>query len=194
MKSAFDSFRSSPAERLNRAVALAVALLSAFMGLCDLKADGLARAMQRAQADRNNQWAFYQARNLREEVARAAQAQLRLQMAGRSPDERRAHEDAIAAYDALIAQQAEKKDGLRRQAEDAQRRFDALNERSKQFELADAPSTLALALLAIASLTRRWWLFALAMVPALWGLAMGASGWLGWTAPVHLVARLLGGA
>jgi hypothetical protein len=194
MKSAFESPPSSSGERLNRAVALAVALLSAFMGLCDLKADNLARAMQRAQADRNNHWAFYQARNLREEVAKATQAQLRLQMVGRSPHERRAHEEAITAYEALIAQQAEKKDELRREAEAAQRRFDALHERSEPFELADAPSTLALALLAIASLTRRWWLFGLAMVPALWALAMGASGWLGWTAPVHLVARLLGGA
>lgn len=192
MQTSFDALSSPSDGRLNAAVAICAALLSAFMGLCDLKADNLARAMQRAQAEQNNHWAFYQARNLREELARATQAQLKLQAADRPPNDRRAHEDAIAAYDALITQQAEKKEALRCQAEAGQRAFEALNERHEQFELADAPLTLAIALLAIASLTRRRWLFVAAMLPALWGLAMGASGLLGWTAPVRGLARLLG--
>lgn len=179
MKTSPDPSPAAADGRLNSAVAITVALLSAFMGLCDLKADGLLRAMQRARADQSNHWAFYQARNLREEVARTAQVQLKLQAAGRSPNERRPYDDAIAEYDALIAQQAEKKEALRLQAEADQRAHEALSARHERFESADAPFTMAIALLAMTSLTRRRWLFVVALVPALWGLAMAGWGWLG---------------
>lgn len=114
-QTSFDSPSAPSDGRLNAAVALSVALLSAFLGLCDLK------------AEQNNHWAFYP--------------------------------------------------------------LEDLNERHEQFELAQAPLTLAIALLAISSLTRRRWLFMAAMVPAFWGLAMGSAGLLGWTAPLHGLAR-----
>lgn len=165
--------------RLNAAVAIAVALLSCAMGLCDLQAGHLNHAMQRLQAEVNDHWAFYQARNLREELARATLAQMKLQAAGRAEGERRAHDEAIAAYEALAARQAEQKQTMREQAEAAQQRYDALSVRSEHFYRAEAALSIAVALLAITSLTQRRWLFGVAMLASLLGLVSGAAVLLG---------------
>lgn len=165
--------------RLNAAVAIAVALLSCALGLCDLQAGHLARAMQRLQAEVNDHWAFYQARNLREEVARAALAQMKLQVADRPEGERRAHDEAIAAYESLAARQAEQKQAMRQQAEAAQQRYHAVSVRSEHFYRAEASLTLAIALMAVTSLTQRRWLFGVAMLASLPGVASGAVGLLG---------------
>src|SRR5436190_9113401 len=68
--------------RLSTFVAITVALLATFLGVCKVKDDNIVQAMQQAQADRLDHWNFYQARNIREEVASAAASQLKLAAAG----------------------------------------------------------------------------------------------------------------
>src|SRR5258705_12302390 len=99
------------ARRLNTWVAVTVALLATFMGICKVKDDNLVQAMQQAQADKLDHWAFYQARNIRQEVAQASLDQLR----------------AIRA------------------------------------NLSDALTAIAIALLALTSLTQKRWLFGIAI-------------------------------
>ena len=163
--------------RLNASVALSVALLSTVMGVCKVKDDNIVQAMQQAQADKIDHWAFYQARNLREEVAKAALVQLRLQAAAQPAPARAGYDAAIAQYQALAADQAAKKEELRKQALADQQTYDALNYRDDQFDLADAAFAIAIAALAVASLTQAWWLFALAMLPAGFGTLMGVAAW-----------------
>ena len=71
--------------RLNTRVAITVALLATFLGVCKIKDDNIVQAMQQAQADRLDHWNFYQARNVRQEVAAAAAVQLKLASAGARP-------------------------------------------------------------------------------------------------------------
>ncbi len=47
---------------INGTVALAVALLSTFLAICTIKDDNIVQAMQVAQAEKIDQWGFYQAR------------------------------------------------------------------------------------------------------------------------------------
>src|SRR5947199_4114728 len=101
--------------RLNTWVAITVALLATFMGICKVKDDNIVQAMQQAQADKIDHWAFYQARNVREELARATLVQLRLQALDR-PARRAEYEAAIAQYEALAKDQAQKKAELQKQA------------------------------------------------------------------------------
>ncbi|HET7864361.1 MAG TPA: DUF4337 family protein, partial [Burkholderiaceae bacterium] len=70
--------REASARRLNAVVAITVALLATFMGICKIKDDNIVQAMQQAQVDKLDHWAFYQARNLRQEVAEASVVQLTL--------------------------------------------------------------------------------------------------------------------
>jgi hypothetical protein len=146
------------------------------MGICKVKDDNIVQAMQQAQADKIDHWSFYQARNLREEVAKAALVQLRLQAADRPAAQRAPYDQAIAQYEKLASEQSQKKEELRQQALADQLTYDALNYRDDQFDLTDAAIAISIALLAVASLTQLWWLFGLAMVPAAFGTVMGIAG------------------
>jgi len=170
---------AKPHPRLNAAVAVTVAVLATFMGVCKVKDDNIVQAMQQAQADKIDHWAFYQARNLREELPRATVVQLRLQSEAQPPARQSAYQEAIARYETLAADQSKKKEELRRQAEQDQKNYDALNFRDDQFDLSDASIAIAIALLAIASLTQLWWLYLLSLVPAGFGAVMGLAGLMG---------------
>lgn len=165
---------------INPAVAVAVALLATFMGICKVKDDNIVQGMQQAQADKIDHWGYYQARNIREEVAKSTLVQLRLQAAQLPADKQAGYQEAIAQYEKLAQDQAAKKAELMKQAEKDQQTYDALNYRDDQFDLSDALIAIAISLLALASLTQLWWLYALAMVPAGFGVVMGLAGLLGW--------------
>ena len=93
-------------KRLNAAVAITVAILATFMGICKVKDDNIVQAMQQAQADKLDHWAFYQARNVRQDVAEAALTQLELSRALQSPANIAVYDNAIAKYRATVANQA----------------------------------------------------------------------------------------
>src|SRR6059036_2810123 len=76
--------RESKAQ-LNTMVAISVALLATFMGICKVKDDNIVQAMQQAQADKIENYSWYQARNIREEVANATVAELTAQAAAAPP-------------------------------------------------------------------------------------------------------------
>jgi hypothetical protein len=177
--------------RLNPAVAIAVALLATFMGICKVKDDNIVQAMQQAQADKIDHWAFYQARNLREEVAKSTLVQLRLQAADKPKERQADYQEAIAQYEKLAKEQAAKKEELRLQALADQANYDALNFHDDQFDLSDALIAIAISLLAITSLTQLWWLYGLSLVPAGFGVLMGLSGLVGWAFHPTSLIKLL---
>src|ERR1700704_1755937 len=98
--------------RLSTWVAVTVALLATFLGVCKVKDDNIGQAMQQAQADKLDHWNFYQARNIREDVATVAATQLRLAAASAPPAQQEGYRVAIAESERLIADQAQKKEEL----------------------------------------------------------------------------------
>src|SRR4051794_15834016 len=99
--------------RLNTLVAITVAILATFMGICKVKDDNIVQSMQQAQANKIDHWAFYQARNIRSEIAKATLAQLQLSAAGAGPADRQRYEKAISRYQALAEEQDKKKEELK---------------------------------------------------------------------------------
>ena len=176
---------------LNTAVALTVALLATFLGVCKVKDDNIVQAMQQAQADRVDEWNFYQARNIREEVAKATVTELQLAAAGAQPAQAQAYHEAIARYQALVEEQTKKKDEVERQAKQDAETYDALNYRDDQFDLSDALVAVAISLLAITAVTHKRWLFWMAMVPTAFGILMGLAGLFGWHLHPDAIASLL---
>src|SRR5262245_44088461 len=83
--------------RLNTRVAVTIALVATFLGVCKVKDDNIVQAMQQAQADRLDHWNFYQARNIRQEIANASLAQLKLGAAAAPPAQQAAYTAAIAS-------------------------------------------------------------------------------------------------
>ena len=183
--------RDRASARLSTWVAVTVALLATFLGVCKVKDDNIVQAMQLAQADKLDHWNFYQARNIREEVATAAATQLRLAAASAPPAQQEGYRVAIVSYERLIADQAQKKEDLRRQAEQDQKTYDAMNYRDDQFDLSDTMIALAISLLALTALTHKRWLYWLAMLPTGGGVVMGLAGLLGWHLHPDALSRLL---
>ena len=66
-------------------VALTIAILASFIAFAAIKSGNVAEAMQQAQAERNNGWAWYQAVRVREDMATYELADLeRLKQIGRA--------------------------------------------------------------------------------------------------------------
>jgi len=177
--------------RLNAMVAVTVAVLATFMGICKIKDDNIVQAMQQAQADKLDHWNFYQARNIRQEVALSTLEQLKLARLGRAAPEAAAYDAAIARYEKIATDQAAKKDELKKQAEQDQKTYDGLNFHDDQFDLSDAALALAIALLAVTALTHQRWLYWLTLLPTAFGVFMGLSGLLGWMFHPDALVRLL---
>src|SRR5437879_2840907 len=95
--------------RLNTLVAISVALLATFMGICKVKDDNIVQAMQQAQANKIDSYSWYQARNIREEVAHATVVQLTVQAASAPPQAQAAYQEQIKTYQAIAQEQVEKK-------------------------------------------------------------------------------------
>ena len=185
-ESVFSEFR-----KLNQCVAITVALLATFMGICKVKDDNIVQSMQQAQANKIDHWNFYQARNIREEVAKGTLLQLRLATPAQPASERPHYQQAITQYEQLVAEQAKKKDELKTLAEQDQKDYDAANFRDDQFDLADALLAIAISVLAVTALTHFWWLYFIALVPTGFGVLMGMSGLAGWGIHPDALIRLL---
>ena len=170
------------AKHLNMVIAITVALLASFLGVCKVKDDNIVQSMQQMQANKLDHWAYYQARNIREEVARATIVQLRLS-ADSSAAEQKRYQPAIEAYEKIAAEQRQKKEELKAQAEQDQKDYDAANFRDDQFDMSDALIAIAISMLAVTALTHQWWFYFLSLVPSTLGIIMGLAGFAGW--PIH---------
>src|SRR5436189_3589899 len=105
--------RDRATARLTAWVAITVALLATFLGICKVKDDNIVQAMQQAQADRLDHWNFYQARNIRQDVAAAEATQLRLSAAAAPGPVQEEYRKAIAAAESRAAEESAKQDELR---------------------------------------------------------------------------------
>jgi ABC-type Zn2+ transport system substrate-binding protein/surface adhesin len=177
--------------KLNTLVAISVALLATFMAICKTKDDNIVQAMQQSQADKIDNYSWYQARNIREEIAKATIAELTAQSAAAPPQAQQSYQDKIKEYQAIVQDQEQKKTVQQADAEKADKTYNELNYHDDQFDLSDAMLALAISLLALTALTQKRWLFVLAMLPTFFGILMGLAGLFGWAIHPNTLTRLL---
>ncbi len=177
--------------KLNTMVAITVALLATFMGICKVKDDNIVQAMQQAQADKIDNYTWYQARNVREDIAKSTVAQLTAQAATASPEARKVYDEQIAKFQALEKNEADKKQKQLDDAAAADKNYNDLNFHDDQFDLSDAMLALAISLLAVTALTQKRWLYYLALVPTVFGVLMGLAGLFGWNIHPDALTKLL---
>jgi Domain of unknown function (DUF4337) len=176
---------------LNTLVAITVALLATFLAICSVKDNNIGQAMQQAQADKIDNYSWYQARNIREEINHAAAAQLHAQAMVAAPEARASFEQQAAAFETLAQEQADKKKQQQAAADQADRTYAALNLHDDQFDMSEASLSIAISMLAVTALTQKRWLYALALLPTAFGLFMGLAGLLGTNIHPDFFARLL---
>lgn len=172
--------REKRKSRLNAWVAVTVALLATFLGLCKIKDDNIVQAMQQAQAKSIDSWAWYQAKKIRLQAAQQAVDQFEVQKATALPAALPVIAVKIAAYKEQTAKQTAELASVEKQAKGYDADYDRRNFHDDQFDLSDALLAIAISMLALTSLTQKRWLFGVAMVPTFCGVLMGLAGLFGW--------------
>jgi len=178
-------------DKLNTLVAITIALLATFTGICKVKDDNIVQAMQQAQADRVDHWSWYQSLHVREEVAGDALANLNLQKAIGIAEHQAAYDTAITEAKEKLERVTAHKEEVSSQAKDDQKKYDYLNYRDDQFDLSDVMMALAISLLAVTSLVQKHWLYGIAMIPSFFGIIMGLAGLMGWQIHPDTIIQLL---
>jgi hypothetical protein len=185
--------QSARDSRLNGWVAVSIACLATFLAVCKVKDENIVQGMQAAQAEKIDYWMWYQARNIREDVATATAAQLKVTLAtlAEGSPARATCEEQITSFEKMAKEQDAKKAALKKTAEGHVAAYDKLNYRDDQFDLAEALLSLAVAMLAVTALTHKRWLFFVAMVPTGFGVLMGLAGLIGWKMHPDFLIKLL---
>jgi hypothetical protein len=180
---------------LNGLVAISVAMVATFIAVCNVKAGNIGQAMQQAQANSVDTWAYFQAKGTKLNIAESARDGLILQreISGTLTPDARAHLDKkIADYDAKIQLYEKEKVEIKKTAEGYQAEYDRLNNRDDQFDMADALTSVAIALLGITALTRKRRLLYVAWAFAGFGVLLGIAGFAGLNFHPDFLARILG--
>lgn len=172
-------------------VGLMVVLIATFIGICNVKDDNIVQQMQLKQVERNDNWAWFQARNIRQGVYEAAAAQMSIPYPGESEEGRKLREAKAEEFRKKADSQEKKSEKQKADAEEAQAGYDHLNDKDDQFDLCDATLALSLAMMGVTALTKKKWMFYVALVPASFGFYMGIAGFLGINTRFHLFRELI---
>ena len=171
--------QSEAKNRLNNWIAITVAIISVFMAITKVKDDNIVQAMLQAKSDAVDTWNEYQAKKIKQHMAELGVNQVRALLVvaqGRGSSElaaqQKQYQDSIVRYQTEETALAHKAKGFEKQ-------YDDLNFRDDQFDLSDATLSISLAMLAIAALTGKRKLLALAWFFAGFGVLMGLAGLLG---------------
>lgn len=187
-----ESLEDQAESRLHSAVALLVAISATFMALCNVKDGNIVQAMAQAQAQSVDQWSYYQAKGMKENLAEATLDQLTLQRdLAADPRHVALIDQKIASYRLQVKKYADEKAAIRKQAEDDQKQYDALNVHDDQFDLSEACLSVAIALFGVTALTKKRWLLAIASIFMFFGVLFGLAGFFGWALHPDFLARLL---
>jgi hypothetical protein len=179
---------------LNSVVAVSVAVVATFTALCNVKDGNIVQAMQQAQASAVDQWAYYQAKGTKLNIAEAAADGLRVQREitpGLSPEARALIDRKIADQEAKMKTYEQEKAEIKSKAEGLQQEYDRLNFHDDQFDMAEATSSISIALLGITALTQKRRLLYLALAFAGIGVVLGVAGFCGLSFHPDFLARIL---
>jgi len=176
--------------RLNSIIALLVSITATFMALCNVKDGNIVQGMAQAQANAVDQWSYYQAKGVKENLAEYGLDQLTLQKElAATPSA--ALDAKIAVYAAQVKKYGKEKADIRKQAEDYQKQYDALNFHDDQFDMSEACLSVSLALFGVTALTKKRSLLVVASVFMFFGFLFGLAGFFAWSIHPDFLAKFL---
>ena len=175
-----DIAQESASERdsFNGRIAIVVAMLSAFLAVSNIQGGDVTDAARDAQINVVDTWNQYQAKRLRQFML---QGFIRNAEANRDHLPNAALDSAIADWSDEVERYKVELKELYDKARGFEAEFEAARARDDLFDLADTFSTVALAMFALAALTRIRWLFWVAGASALTGIGYGVAAYTGWT-------------
>jgi hypothetical protein len=184
-----------PRWNLNAIVAISVAITATFTALCNVKKGNVVQAMARAQTSGVDAWAYYQAKGTKLNIAESALDGLRIQretMPGMTREGRALIDLKIGDYTDKIRRYELEKAEIKRTAQGFQEDYERLDSRHDQFDMAEALTSIAVALFGITALTQKKRLLTLAWAFAAIGVVLGLAGFFRLGLHPDFLARALG--
>jgi len=180
-------------DTLNNVIAIFVAVFATFMALGNIKDGNIVQAMSQDQSKAVDQWSYYQAKGMKQNLAESVLDQLQIRKAepGLAPGAAALLDKEIAVYTASVQKYTREKEEIRRAAEAAEKDYDRLNVHDDQFDMSEALLSIAIALLGVSALTRSRWLVGFAFLVAAFGVVLGLAGFLGWNIHPDAFAKFL---
>jgi membrane-bound ClpP family serine protease len=177
--------------RLNNWVAVAVAILAAFMAVTKVKDDNIVQAMLQDKSDAVDTWSQFQSKSIKQHLAELGREQTQALRSTVTAQNASQLDEQVKSYEAEIDRYKQETKELQDKAQGYEAQYDALNYRDDQFDLSDAALSVALAMLAVTALTGKRWLLWASLVFAGFGLIMGLAGLFGLHLHPDALSRLL---
>ena len=173
-----DELHEHAANSFSRRVALVTAIYAVVLAIAALGGNHAMKEMLLAQQQSSDQWAFYQAKVIREHLYRAQRMRLEADLADHAPAAAREKHDALLKKldEEEKRYNAEKKD-IEKDAKKLEALRDSFQARDPYFLVAEALLQIAIVMSSVSILARSGAIFSFSLVLAVVGVVLTANGY-----------------
>ncbi len=171
--------------KINRIVAICVAVVATFMAFCNVKDGNIVQGMDKAQASSIDAWSYYQAKSTKQAIVANSLEYLKAQKNPGLDELIKKNEEQVARYE-------KEKSEIKTEAEGYNKQYDALNVFDDQFDMTEAFLSIAIALFGITALTQRKWLLYFALTVSILGIIFGITAFLKISIHSDFISGILG--
>ncbi len=153
-------------------VALTTTVLAVLAAIATLRATSYSTKVQLATTKEANQWAYYQAKSIKEHtysVNRDILAAVRL-LDAKNPKVQKFLTDRIKEYEGEIARYDQEKSGIKKGAEDIQKEQEVYKQKNGNFALAVMLLQIAIMCSAVGALIKKKIMWLLGLILGGWGI------------------------
>ncbi len=179
-----ESAEHASESKINKRVAIWVAIVATFMAVCDVKDGNMVQNMDQAQANRIDEWSYYQAKSTKEAIVDNSLDYLKAQNNPALADLIKKEEDKKAKYEKEKAE-------IKLKAEGYLKEYNDINVFDDQFDMTDAFLSIAIALFGITALTQRKWLYYFAVSVSVFGIVLGVAAFFKFSIHPDFITNIL---
>ncbi len=164
-----------------RRVALTTAIFAVFLAITSLGGSNAMKEMLLAQQQASDQWAFYQAKALREHFYRGQKMRLELDLMEKEslkPEVKKHYEDLLKQITEEATRYGGEKKEIEREARHLEHERDINRGKDPYFDYAEVLLQIAIVLASIAILAHSRLMFGISLISATLGVLLSANGFL----------------
>ena len=168
-----------------RRVAITTALYAVMLAIAALGGNNAMKDMLLAQQQSSDQWAFYQAKVIREHEYRIQQKRLEVELAergaGMAPETRQQYEALLAEFTAETKRYNTEKKDIEQDAKKLEHERDVNRNRDPYFDFAEVLLQIAIVMSSVSILSSSRLMYGVSLILALGGTFLMINGYTLWT-------------
>lgn len=176
-----EELEEAKSHTFTRRVALTTAIFAVLLAISSLGGSQAMKEMLLSQQQASDQWAFYQAKSIREHFYRGQKMRLELDLLEKDslkPEIKQRYQELLKKVTAQEARYNAEKKEIKKEAEQLEHERDKYRSKDPYFEYAEVLLQIAIAMSAIAILAHSRAMVGFASVCAALGALMAANGFL----------------